>query len=71
MLLHVIQKMREHKAEFMMLAEIRDPSSCFSMVAVEDSVVLTRGSVGILLSRPCFREWQQQGFKHYEGKTGR
>ena len=71
MLLHVIQKMREHKAEFMMLTEIRNPSSCFAMVAVEDCVLLTKGSVGILLSRPCFRAWQLQGCKHYEGKSGR
>ena len=70
MLLHVIQKMREHKAEFMMLTEIRNPSSCFAMVAVEDCVLLTRGSVGILLSRPCFRAWQLQGCKHYEGSLG-
>ena len=66
MLLHVIQKMREHRAEFMMLTEIRNPSRCF-----EDCVLLTRGSVGILLSRPCFRAWQLQGCKHYEGKSGR
>ena len=71
MLLHVLQKMREHKAEFMMLTEIRNPSSCFAMVAVEDCVLLTRGSVGILLSRPCFRAWQRQGCKHYEEKSGR
>ena len=46
-------------------------SKSLELVAVEDCVLLKRGSVGILLSRPCFRAWQHQGCKHYEGKTGR